>query len=151
MLITNHSWMQASSGYEDMCSEQGIPTMITWSYGGKEVAVEGSWDNWKIRFGGSCAFLFILFLILICALWTESNLKPLDPVNQKTLAEIRERVHHYESAPLRCLSVQIYCWWTMEVHSRHAMGPGWCRQCLQHFGLAGRHSYFLFPDLWMLL
>ncbi|KAL6332671.1 hypothetical protein AAG906_010011 [Vitis piasezkii] len=49
MLITNHSWMQASSGYEDMCSEQGIPTMITWSYGGKEVAVEGSWDNWKIR------------------------------------------------------------------------------------------------------
>ncbi|KAF5775222.1 putative AMP-activated kinase, glycogen-binding protein [Helianthus annuus] len=23
--------------------------MITWSYDGKEVAVEGSWDNWKTR------------------------------------------------------------------------------------------------------
>lgn len=43
------SWMQTSSGYEDACSEQGIPTMITWCYGGKEVAVEGSWDNWKTR------------------------------------------------------------------------------------------------------
>ncbi|KAK8294388.1 hypothetical protein V6Z12_D06G254000 [Gossypium hirsutum] len=29
--------------------EKGIPTMITWGYGGKEVAVEGSWDNWKTR------------------------------------------------------------------------------------------------------
>jgi 5'-AMP-activated protein kinase regulatory beta subunit len=43
--------MQTTSGYEDMFSEIGIPTMITWSYGGKEVAVEGSWDNWKTRFG----------------------------------------------------------------------------------------------------
>jgi hypothetical protein len=32
-----------------MCNEQGIPTMITWTYGGKEVAVEGSWDDWKTR------------------------------------------------------------------------------------------------------
>ena len=49
MLITNHSWMQVSSGYEDMCSKQGFPTMFTWGYGGKEVAAGGSWDNWKIR------------------------------------------------------------------------------------------------------
>ncbi|KAF7840516.1 SNF1-related protein kinase regulatory subunit beta-2 [Senna tora] len=49
MQAPSHSWMQASSAYEDMCSEQGIPTMITWSYDGKEVAVEGSWDNWKTR------------------------------------------------------------------------------------------------------
>lgn len=46
--IPNPSWMQTSA-YEDMSSEQGIPTMITWSYGGKEVAVEGSWDDWKTR------------------------------------------------------------------------------------------------------
>ncbi|XP_020230737.1 SNF1-related protein kinase regulatory subunit beta-2 isoform X2 [Cajanus cajan] len=39
-----------SSGYADMYAEPGIPTMITWSYDGKEVAVEGSWDNWKTRF-----------------------------------------------------------------------------------------------------
>lgn len=49
MHVPAHSWMQATSGYEDMCSEQGIPTMITWSHGGKEVVVEGSWDNWKTR------------------------------------------------------------------------------------------------------
>lgn len=48
--IPNPSWMQTSSGFEDTSSEQGIPTMITWSYGGKDVAVEGSWDNWKTRF-----------------------------------------------------------------------------------------------------
>ncbi|KAI5671260.1 hypothetical protein M9H77_11624 [Catharanthus roseus] len=49
MNIPNPSWMQTSSGYEDMYYEQGIPTMITWSYDGKDVAVEGSWDNWKTR------------------------------------------------------------------------------------------------------
>ncbi|XP_057970157.1 SNF1-related protein kinase regulatory subunit beta-2 [Malania oleifera] len=49
MHISSHSWMQATSGYEDICSEQGIPTMITWSFGGKEVFVEGSWDNWMTR------------------------------------------------------------------------------------------------------
>ncbi|KAL0398897.1 UNVERIFIED_CONTAM: SNF1-related protein kinase regulatory subunit beta-2 [Sesamum radiatum] len=47
--IPSPSWMQTSSGYEDMYDEQGVPTMITWSYGGKEVAVEGSWDDWKSR------------------------------------------------------------------------------------------------------
>lgn len=49
MHVPSYSWMQTASNYEDIVSEQGIPTMITWSYDGKEVAVEGSWDNWKIR------------------------------------------------------------------------------------------------------
>ncbi|XAR53879.1 hypothetical protein NMG60_11022592 [Bertholletia excelsa] len=48
MHTQNHSWMHAA-GYDDMGSAQGIPTMITWSYDGKEVAVEGSWDDWKTR------------------------------------------------------------------------------------------------------
>lgn len=48
------------STYEEMSNEQGIPTMITWNYDGKEVAVEGSWDNWKSRFGEAAA-LFICF------------------------------------------------------------------------------------------
>ncbi|CAN1336912.1 SNF1-related protein kinase regulatory subunit beta-2 [Linum perenne] len=47
--IPSDSWMQSSGGYEETVQEQGIPTMITWSYGGKDVAVEGSWDNWKSR------------------------------------------------------------------------------------------------------
>lgn len=58
MYIPSHSWMQTASSFEDMCSEQGIPTMITWSYDGKEVAVEGSWDNWRTRFQKLIAFLF---------------------------------------------------------------------------------------------
>lgn len=28
---------------------RGVPTLITWSYGGNDVAVEGSWDNWSSR------------------------------------------------------------------------------------------------------
>lgn len=47
--IPSPSWMQTGSGYEDTYNVQGIPTMITWSNGGKEVAVEGSWDGWKSR------------------------------------------------------------------------------------------------------
>ncbi|XP_010686626.2 SNF1-related protein kinase regulatory subunit beta-2 [Beta vulgaris subsp. vulgaris] len=49
LLIANPSWLQTSSPEEEMSYEQGIPTMIIWSYGGKEVVVEGSWDNWKTR------------------------------------------------------------------------------------------------------
>ncbi|KAK1281414.1 SNF1-related protein kinase regulatory subunit beta-1 [Acorus gramineus] len=30
-------------------TEQGIPTLITWSLGGNNVAVEGSWDDWTTR------------------------------------------------------------------------------------------------------
>ncbi|TXG69772.1 hypothetical protein EZV62_004707 [Acer yangbiense] len=45
----SHLWMQNSSSYEDMSNEIGIPTMITWCYDAMEVAVEGSWDNWKTR------------------------------------------------------------------------------------------------------
>lgn len=45
----SHLWVHASPVPEDISCEQGIPTMITWSHGGKEVAVEGSWDNWKTR------------------------------------------------------------------------------------------------------
>ncbi|XP_074586453.1 SNF1-related protein kinase regulatory subunit beta-2-like [Curcuma longa] len=35
--------------YDDVLDEQGIPTMINWNHGGKEVFVEGSWDNWKTK------------------------------------------------------------------------------------------------------
>nr|POE83682.1 snf1-related protein kinase regulatory subunit beta-2 [Quercus suber] len=49
MYASSQSWTPTASGYEDMCTEQGIPTMITWSYDGNEVAVEGSWDDWRTR------------------------------------------------------------------------------------------------------
>eukprot|EP00268_Persea_americana_P033637 TRINITY_DN3329_c0_g1_i2.p1 TRINITY_DN3329_c0_g1~~TRINITY_DN3329_c0_g1_i2.p1 ORF type:complete len:272 (-),score=60.97 TRINITY_DN3329_c0_g1_i2:265-1080(-) len=47
--IPTLSWMQHGTDYDDMICEKGIPTMITWSYGGREVAVEGSWDDWKTK------------------------------------------------------------------------------------------------------
>ncbi|CAL9114589.1 unnamed protein product [Musa acuminata var. zebrina] len=56
---TDDPWMPNSSRYEDVlkvCQTpqgmrmiHGIPTMITWSHGGKEVFVEGSLDNWKTK------------------------------------------------------------------------------------------------------
>ncbi|KAL5861708.1 hypothetical protein ACOSQ4_003004 [Xanthoceras sorbifolium] len=33
--------------YEDEVPEKQTPVMITWSYGGKQVAVTGSWDDWE--------------------------------------------------------------------------------------------------------
>lgn len=47
--IPNPSWMHSAPQYEDISFDEGIPTMIMWSYGGKDVAVEGSWDDWKTR------------------------------------------------------------------------------------------------------
>ncbi|XP_039043512.1 SNF1-related protein kinase regulatory subunit beta-1-like [Hibiscus syriacus] len=42
-------WRHDSPGVADSPSEKGIPVIITWNYGGSNVAVEGSWDNWKLR------------------------------------------------------------------------------------------------------
>ncbi|KAK9285929.1 hypothetical protein L1049_025131 [Liquidambar formosana] len=41
--------MPDTTEYEYVPCEQRIPTMITWSHGGNQVAVEGSWDNWRTR------------------------------------------------------------------------------------------------------
>lgn len=45
----NEAWQNEFHGVEDNPPGQGIPTIITWSYGGINVAVEGSWDNWASR------------------------------------------------------------------------------------------------------
>ena len=55
--------MNNSSLFDDVSSEQGIPTMITWSHGGKEVAVEGSWDNWKSKFVALFSQFVVRFLL----------------------------------------------------------------------------------------
>ncbi|KAK6918720.1 AMP-activated protein kinase, glycogen-binding domain, partial [Dillenia turbinata] len=49
MQLQTQTWAQSAIEDEDMLCEQGIPTMITWSHGGKQVAVEGSWDNWRTK------------------------------------------------------------------------------------------------------
>lgn len=45
----NQMWENESHETVDIPPEQGIPTLITWTYGGNDVAVEGSWDNWRSR------------------------------------------------------------------------------------------------------
>lgn len=45
----NQEPMHWSTEQEDMLTGQAIPTIISWSSGGNEVAVEGSWDNWRTQ------------------------------------------------------------------------------------------------------
>ncbi|RVW35309.1 SNF1-related protein kinase regulatory subunit beta-2 [Vitis vinifera] len=45
----NQMWQNEPQGGVEHPPEQGIPIMIAWNYGGNDVAVEGSWDNWTSR------------------------------------------------------------------------------------------------------
>ncbi|KAL3850196.1 hypothetical protein ACJIZ3_012078 [Penstemon smallii] len=47
--LYNPSQQNDSLRAVDHPSGEGIPTIITWSFGGNNVAVEGSWDNWRAR------------------------------------------------------------------------------------------------------
>ncbi|KAM0864228.1 hypothetical protein ACQ4PT_044035 [Festuca glaucescens] len=48
--VFSHSWVNGSDqSTNSNPPEKGIPTLITWSQGGNEVFVEGSWDNWTSR------------------------------------------------------------------------------------------------------
>ncbi|KAK6925492.1 Association with the SNF1 complex (ASC) domain [Dillenia turbinata] len=48
-LLFNQAWHDESHGSDDLPHKHGIPTLITWNYGGDDVFVEGSWDNWRSR------------------------------------------------------------------------------------------------------
>ncbi|CAH8383292.1 unnamed protein product [Eruca vesicaria subsp. sativa] len=41
-------WSQSQRVFDHL-EEPGIPIIITWNQGGNDVAVEGSWDNWRSR------------------------------------------------------------------------------------------------------
>jgi len=47
--VVNPMWQNEPQSAVDLPLEQGIPTLITWCYGGNDIAVEGSWDNWTSR------------------------------------------------------------------------------------------------------
>ncbi|RAL38969.1 hypothetical protein DM860_014795 [Cuscuta australis] len=47
--VFNQIWSSEPHVTVDHTPEQGIPTLITWSHGGHNVTVEGSWDNWRSR------------------------------------------------------------------------------------------------------
>ncbi|GFY97694.1 SNF1-related protein kinase regulatory subunit beta-2 [Actinidia rufa] len=46
-LLQNHS--NSINQNANQNDDAGIPTMITWRFDGKQVAIDGSWDNWKTR------------------------------------------------------------------------------------------------------
>ncbi|EOX93518.1 5'-AMP-activated protein kinase beta-2 subunit protein, putative isoform 1 [Theobroma cacao] len=48
MQLQNDQPVQNSTYYEDLPEEKRA-VMITWCFGGKKVAITGSWDNWKTR------------------------------------------------------------------------------------------------------
>lgn len=45
----NQMRLNESQGPSNLPPEQGVPTLIIWNYGGNDIAVEGSWDNWTTR------------------------------------------------------------------------------------------------------
>ncbi|XWS36685.1 hypothetical protein CRYUN_Cryun20dG0106600 [Craigia yunnanensis] len=47
MQVQNDPLVQNTTYYEDLHQEEKRAAMITWSFGGKQVAITGSWDNWK--------------------------------------------------------------------------------------------------------
>ncbi|XVF21155.1 hypothetical protein REPUB_Repub12eG0066300 [Reevesia pubescens] len=47
MQVQNDPLVRNSTYYEDLHQEEKRPAMITWCFGGKQVAITGSWDNWK--------------------------------------------------------------------------------------------------------
>ncbi|KAJ8748628.1 hypothetical protein K2173_007618 [Erythroxylum novogranatense] len=49
MQVHNYAFSHSTTDIMDFFGERPIPVLITWSYGGSEVAVTGSWDNWERR------------------------------------------------------------------------------------------------------
>lgn len=50
MQIRNDPLVQKSMRYKDFHQEEKRAVMITWCFGGKRVAITGSWDNWKTMY-----------------------------------------------------------------------------------------------------
>ncbi|XWS75892.1 hypothetical protein CRYUN_Cryun01aG0130600 [Craigia yunnanensis] len=47
MQVQNDPLVENTTYYEDLHKEEKRAVMITWCFGGKQVAITGSWDNWK--------------------------------------------------------------------------------------------------------
>lgn len=66
-LVFNQTQMDHSDGTLDAPPEKGIPTLITWSHGGNEILLEGSWDNWTSRLNlGHKTETDLNFLFFVC-------------------------------------------------------------------------------------
>lgn len=59
-----HAQVGNSTGNQDMLNEMLVTIQIRWCYGGKQVAVEGSWDEWKSKYKDmSEVFSYEMFLM----------------------------------------------------------------------------------------
>ena len=50
MHVQNDPLVQNTTYYEDFHQEEKRAARITWCFGGKQVAITGSWDNWKTMY-----------------------------------------------------------------------------------------------------
>lgn len=100
--IPNPSWMQTGAGNEEAYNEHCIPTMIMWSYGGKEVFVEGSWDDWKTRL-----VFFHVNIVFKLQIVIKYQFEVFNSGNyiQEALAKVGEGLHYHESASFGSLSI----------------------------------------------
>ncbi|KVI02068.1 5-AMP-activated protein kinase, beta subunit, interaction domain-containing protein, partial [Cynara cardunculus var. scolymus] len=49
MQIERGGFNESTRNYGSASPEKSIPAVISWIHGGTQVAIEGSWDDWKIR------------------------------------------------------------------------------------------------------
>ncbi|XP_071730059.1 SNF1-related protein kinase regulatory subunit beta-2-like [Rutidosis leptorrhynchoides] len=49
MHTQDDKFSETSKQYRSLNQEKSIPAVINWIHGGTNVAIEGSWDNWKTR------------------------------------------------------------------------------------------------------
>lgn len=113
--------------------EQGIPTIITWSFGGNNVAVEGSWDNWRTRW--VCTFHPYLHMCLFSLIGNHLSwfyfLKIYSVFClQENTPKIRQGSFYSFGAAVRHIPLQIYCGWRSEIYPGSPKWNGWHRPCL---------------------
>lgn len=138
---SNHMWRsEATTQAVDSSPQKGIPTLITWSHGGENVVVEGSWDNWGSRYLHYHQSTRITILVSIS--WI-----PLTTVCytylQEASATCRQGSFLTSCPPFWHISLPIRRWW--ENHSfswpslcfrwvGKCLPCSWC-QCKPHFNL----------------
>ncbi|KAL4368504.1 hypothetical protein GQ457_05G004570 [Hibiscus cannabinus] len=70
MQIRNDPPLQKSTNYKDFHQEEKRAVMITWCFGGKQVAITGSWNDWKtIEPLHSLGKDFIIMMMLPCGVY----------------------------------------------------------------------------------
>lgn len=134
----NQIWQPELHGTISQPAEQGIPVMITWSYGGNNVAVEGSWDNWTTRWDLMTPFISNGWLIVFdmksfhnCKNYLMGSVQANCNYLQEGIAARWQGSLSSYSPAIRYISLQVRCWWWTEIYSRTSLCYWWDGACLQ--------------------